>query len=304
MTEIDSPRGIARPAAGRAAVAGQPRRRPALRRDQHGARRQPAPRSTPRRRPTSRSSRSPPSPARRPARRSRRCGSARRPPAPVIWPRGAAPRSSPGDGCRSAPTSTRSRRATGGAGRSSRTSCFACGSRASARSIVYRSTAKGHSHPVESRLIDSDGPETVEIKLSLSQFIDGGWYWFDIAAASRGVTLDRGRLGDPDRPARAGPVQHRDDHVQPSGLLPGQPARARRGARRARPDRPRLRRRPGHPARRGPGRLRRRDQGPRRRSCGSSTRATSAAPAASRAAWTRPCARARATTSCCSTTTW
>ncbi|HEY8300315.1 MAG TPA: glycosyltransferase [Jatrophihabitans sp.] len=55
--------------------------------------------------------------------------------------------------------------------------------------IVYRSTAKGHSHPVESRLIDNDGPETIEIKLPLSQFIDGGWYWFDIAAASRGVTL-------------------------------------------------------------------------------------------------------------------
>ncbi len=55
--------------------------------------------------------------------------------------------------------------------------------------IVYRSTAKGASHPVESIVVDSDAPETVEIKLPLSQFIDGGWYWFDIAAASRGVTL-------------------------------------------------------------------------------------------------------------------
>jgi galactofuranosylgalactofuranosylrhamnosyl-N-acetylglucosaminyl-diphospho-decaprenol beta-1,5/1,6-galactofuranosyltransferase len=55
--------------------------------------------------------------------------------------------------------------------------------------IVYRSTAKGASHPVESIVVDSDEPETVEIKLPLSQFIDGGWYWFDIAAASRGVTL-------------------------------------------------------------------------------------------------------------------
>ena len=55
--------------------------------------------------------------------------------------------------------------------------------------IVYRSTAKGASHPVESIVVDSDGPETVEFKLPLSQFIDGGWYWFDIAAASRGVTL-------------------------------------------------------------------------------------------------------------------
>jgi galactofuranosylgalactofuranosylrhamnosyl-N-acetylglucosaminyl-diphospho-decaprenol beta-1,5/1,6-galactofuranosyltransferase len=55
--------------------------------------------------------------------------------------------------------------------------------------IVYRSTAKGHSHPVESIHVDSKGPETVEVPLPLSQFIDGGWYWFDIAASSRGVTM-------------------------------------------------------------------------------------------------------------------
>ena len=55
--------------------------------------------------------------------------------------------------------------------------------------IVYRSTASGKSHPVESIVVDNDGPETVQVKLSLKQFIDGGWYWFDIAAASRGVTL-------------------------------------------------------------------------------------------------------------------
>ena len=55
--------------------------------------------------------------------------------------------------------------------------------------IVYRSTAKGASHPVQSIVVDSDEPETVEVKLPLAQFIDGGWYWFDIAAASRGVTL-------------------------------------------------------------------------------------------------------------------
>jgi galactofuranosylgalactofuranosylrhamnosyl-N-acetylglucosaminyl-diphospho-decaprenol beta-1,5/1,6-galactofuranosyltransferase len=55
--------------------------------------------------------------------------------------------------------------------------------------IVYRSTAKGHSHPVESLHIDSDRPETVEVTLPLDQFIDGGWYWFDVAAGSREFTM-------------------------------------------------------------------------------------------------------------------
>ena len=55
--------------------------------------------------------------------------------------------------------------------------------------IVYRSTAKGKSHPVKEVHIDSDSAETVEITLPLKQFIDGGWYWFDIAAASTEVTV-------------------------------------------------------------------------------------------------------------------
>jgi galactofuranosylgalactofuranosylrhamnosyl-N-acetylglucosaminyl-diphospho-decaprenol beta-1,5/1,6-galactofuranosyltransferase len=55
--------------------------------------------------------------------------------------------------------------------------------------IVYRSTAKGQSHPVESILVEGDAPETVSVTLPLAQFIDGGWYWFDIAAASGPVTM-------------------------------------------------------------------------------------------------------------------
>jgi galactofuranosylgalactofuranosylrhamnosyl-N-acetylglucosaminyl-diphospho-decaprenol beta-1,5/1,6-galactofuranosyltransferase len=55
--------------------------------------------------------------------------------------------------------------------------------------IVYRSTARGHSHPVESIYIDTDEVQTHELALPLDQFIDGGWYWFDIAAGGRDVTL-------------------------------------------------------------------------------------------------------------------
>src|SRR5215475_13411575 len=48
--------------------------------------------------------------------------------------------------------------------------------------ILYRSAAKGHSFPVETIYVETDEPETVERKLPLAPFIDGGWYWFDIVA--------------------------------------------------------------------------------------------------------------------------
>jgi galactofuranosylgalactofuranosylrhamnosyl-N-acetylglucosaminyl-diphospho-decaprenol beta-1,5/1,6-galactofuranosyltransferase len=55
--------------------------------------------------------------------------------------------------------------------------------------ILYRSTAKGHSHPIETINVESDDPETIERALPLAPFIDGGWYWFDIVAGPRGTTL-------------------------------------------------------------------------------------------------------------------
>src|SRR5258708_27524582 len=48
--------------------------------------------------------------------------------------------------------------------------------------ILYRSTARGHSHPAETIRVESDEPETIERALPLTPFIDGGWYWFDIVA--------------------------------------------------------------------------------------------------------------------------
>jgi galactofuranosylgalactofuranosylrhamnosyl-N-acetylglucosaminyl-diphospho-decaprenol beta-1,5/1,6-galactofuranosyltransferase len=55
--------------------------------------------------------------------------------------------------------------------------------------ILYRSTSRGFSHPVEAIRVESDEPTTIQRTLSLDPFIDGGWYWFDVVAGSRGTTL-------------------------------------------------------------------------------------------------------------------
>jgi galactofuranosylgalactofuranosylrhamnosyl-N-acetylglucosaminyl-diphospho-decaprenol beta-1,5/1,6-galactofuranosyltransferase len=55
--------------------------------------------------------------------------------------------------------------------------------------FVYRSTAKGHSHPVEAVQVPAGGDGEVQVTLPLAQFIDGGWYWFDIAAGRSDVVL-------------------------------------------------------------------------------------------------------------------
>jgi galactofuranosylgalactofuranosylrhamnosyl-N-acetylglucosaminyl-diphospho-decaprenol beta-1,5/1,6-galactofuranosyltransferase len=71
--------------------------------------------------------------------------------------------------------------------------------------IIYRSTAKGLSHMVETLEAVTSEPETIECTLPLTPFIDGGWYWFDIVAGPRGTTLleaDWAALTDPARPGR------------------------------------------------------------------------------------------------------
>ena len=55
--------------------------------------------------------------------------------------------------------------------------------------VLYASSAKGRSHPVETISVETDEPRSIERTLSLKQFIDGGWYWFDIIAGPRGTTL-------------------------------------------------------------------------------------------------------------------
>jgi galactofuranosylgalactofuranosylrhamnosyl-N-acetylglucosaminyl-diphospho-decaprenol beta-1,5/1,6-galactofuranosyltransferase len=72
--------------------------------------------------------------------------------------------------------------------------------------VLYRSTAKGHSHPVETIEIQTDEPETIERTLPLTPFIDGGWCWFDIVAGPRGTTLIKAEWAAQAEPAPAGRV--------------------------------------------------------------------------------------------------
>jgi len=55
--------------------------------------------------------------------------------------------------------------------------------------VLYRSTARGHCHPVETINVGTDEPVTIERTLPLTPFIDGGWYWFDVVAGPQGTTL-------------------------------------------------------------------------------------------------------------------
>jgi galactofuranosylgalactofuranosylrhamnosyl-N-acetylglucosaminyl-diphospho-decaprenol beta-1,5/1,6-galactofuranosyltransferase len=57
------------------------------------------------------------------------------------------------------------------------------------RIILYRSTARGFNHPIETISVESDEPTIVQRSLPLDAFIDGGWYWFDIVAGPHGTTL-------------------------------------------------------------------------------------------------------------------
>jgi len=67
--------------------------------------------------------------------------------------------------------------------------------------MIYRSAARGHSHPIETIQIHTDEPETIERTLTLTPFVDGGWYWFDIVAGPGGTTLIEAEWAVQARPA-------------------------------------------------------------------------------------------------------
>ena len=52
--------------------------------------------------------------------------------------------------------------------------------------VLYRSTARGHCHPIETINVGTDEPVAIERTLPLTPFIDGGWYWFDVVACPGG----------------------------------------------------------------------------------------------------------------------
>jgi galactofuranosylgalactofuranosylrhamnosyl-N-acetylglucosaminyl-diphospho-decaprenol beta-1,5/1,6-galactofuranosyltransferase len=71
--------------------------------------------------------------------------------------------------------------------------------------VLYRSTAKGVSHPVETIAVTGDRAETIERTLPLKPFVDGGWYWFDIVAGPQETTLIEAEwlgLAEPAPPGR------------------------------------------------------------------------------------------------------
>ena len=66
--------------------------------------------------------------------------------------------------------------------------------------LVYRSTSKGHVQREESVTLHQQESTTLEFKLILKPFIDGGWYWFDVEAADGGFVVEEGQwLVDTDR---------------------------------------------------------------------------------------------------------
>ncbi|KRD47464.1 glycosyl transferase [Oerskovia sp. Root918] len=62
--------------------------------------------------------------------------------------------------------------------------------------IVYRSNARGVQQRVES--IHVDGSSTKHLDLSLGQFGDGGWYWFDVVGGATAVVLTGANWSVPD----------------------------------------------------------------------------------------------------------
>ena len=59
-----------------------------------------------------------------------------------------------------------------------------------ARVAVYRSSSSGNSERVETARNDSDGTAEFTFALPLNRFVDGGWYWFDVAAGVADVVVE------------------------------------------------------------------------------------------------------------------
>lgn len=68
--------------------------------------------------------------------------------------------------------------------------------------VVYRSNARGVTQRVESFRVSGEATNIHE--LSLEQFGDGGWYWFDLIADAQGMTLISADWSVPDNGKPAG----------------------------------------------------------------------------------------------------
>jgi galactofuranosylgalactofuranosylrhamnosyl-N-acetylglucosaminyl-diphospho-decaprenol beta-1,5/1,6-galactofuranosyltransferase len=68
--------------------------------------------------------------------------------------------------------------------------------------LVYRSTGGAAQQRIDTR--DAVGEATTEVDLSLTQFSDGGWIWFDVVAGAEDVVLAGGEWTTEQEPVRAG----------------------------------------------------------------------------------------------------
>ncbi len=56
--------------------------------------------------------------------------------------------------------------------------------------IVYRSMANGRSQRVDGWTCETSGSSSVSFELSLTPFVDGGWYWFDVVAGDEQAIIE------------------------------------------------------------------------------------------------------------------
>ncbi len=54
---------------------------------------------------------------------------------------------------------------------------------------VYKSMANGRSQRVDSASVDSDGRATFTFDLTLTPFVDGGWYWYDVVSGDEDAVV-------------------------------------------------------------------------------------------------------------------
>ena len=158
-------------------------------------------------------------------------------------------RSAPSPRCRSRRTSTRSRPATGGAGR--RSSRWCCASKLTGTRPRRRLPDQGHRRPDLRRGQRRLQPTTATSRPSSSSrsgstpFEDGGWIWFDITTDSQ-VTLHSAGWYAPVPAPGTGQRRGRHPDVQPARRLRQRAARADVGSVGGRGDRRGDRARPGH----------------------------------------------------------
>lgn len=61
---------------------------------------------------------------------------------------------------------------------------------AGANVIVYRSMANGRSQRVEGWTSEASASSSVSFDLTLTPFVDGGWYWFDVVSGDEEVVIE------------------------------------------------------------------------------------------------------------------